>query len=278
MADAAGVRQPVRWAERARPPRSRALPRAWRGAALLLAIALAAAAIAAATAWQLTERSAAERLLARIAAPLFEVDAAVAAALPSLAARPDGAPLPGYPVDVPIPAALHGAGAAEIAEHVLAETASRLYDEGFGIAAQEDAPRGGFFSDGSAFAWTIGRLSAGGRIVASAALGTVLTAWALLMLALLGISGWRACFNALGAAAAAGGGIALIAALALRGWADSNLAQAPDAYTRSTWAAILDAGDLLLANAAAVAGLGAVLLAAGAAAWFLQRRPAPPAR
>lgn len=280
MADAAGIRQPVhhpvRWAEHARPPQGRSVPRAWRGAAWVLAIVLAAAAIAAGSAWQLTERGTAERLLARIAGPLFEVDAAVAAALPGLAERPDGAPLAGYPVDVPIPAALHQAGAEAIAAHVLAETAARLYDEGFGIAAQGDAPSGGLFSDGSAFAWTVGRLSAGGHLVAAAALGTALIAWALLMLAVLGISGWRAFVNALGAAAAAGGGIALIAALALRGRAGAHLADAPDAFTRAVWAAARDAGDLLLANAVAAIGLGAVLLAASAAAWFLQRRAASP--
>ena len=278
MAETAPVLQPVRWTERMRPPSRRAVPRAWRGAAYALAALVAAGAIASATAWQLTSRTTAERLLGRVANPLFEVEASVAAALPGLPGRPAGAPLEGYPISISIPAELHGADAEAVAAHVLARTAERLYAEGFEIVAQGEQPRIGLLSDAAAFSSTIGRLSAGGHAVAAVALGAAMTAWGLMVLALLGTSGRRAFIDALTASCLAGGALALAGALAWRGWAASRGAEAADAYARAVWEVAAESADLLLMNAAIVAGAGAVLLIGRlASAWFVSRAAARPA-
>lgn len=275
MADAAPVLEPLRWTERMRPPSERTFPPAWRTIAYAMAAILAAAAIAAGTAWQLTSQATAERLLARVAHPLFEVERSVAAALPGLPDQPADAPLAGYPIAVPIPADLQDAGADAVAAHVLAETTARLYAEGLESVAREEQAQIGLLSDNGAFSASIGRLSAGGHVVATVGLGTMMTAWGLLMMVLLGGSGWRVLLDALTASCLAGGALVLAAALAWRGWAAGRAEGAIDAYTSAVWEAATEAGDLLLMNAAVVAGAGAVVLAGRLAfAWFIRRAAA----
>ena len=275
MANAAPVLEPVRWTERMRPPSERAAPRFWRVAVIAVAAACAAAAITAGTAWQLTSRATAERLLARVAHPLFEVERSVAAALPGLPDQPADAPLAGYPIAVPIPAGLRDAGADAVAAHVLAETAAQLYAEGLASTAREEQARVGLLSDNGAFSATIGRLTAGGHVVATVGLATMMTAWGLLALLMLGFWGWRVLLDALTASCLAGGALVLAAALAWRGWAAGRAEGAIDAYTSAVWEVAGEAADLLLINAAVVAGAGAVVLAGRLAfAWFIRRAEA----
>lgn len=275
MADAAPLLEPVRWTERIRPPSERTSPRFWRGVTYALAALAAAAAITAGTAWQLTSQTTAERLLARVAHPLFEVERSVAAALPALPDQPADAPLAGYPIAVPIPAELRDAGADAVAAHVLAETAARLYAEGLESIAREEQAQFGLISDNGLFSATIGQLSAGGHVVATVGLGAMMTLWGLPVLLSLGFSGWRVLFDALTASCLAGGALILAIALAWRGWAAGRAEGAIDAYTRAVWEVAAEAADLLLMNAAIVAGAGAVLLAGRLAfAWFIRRAAA----
>ena len=251
--------------------------RAGIGRWAVLALAAVATAIVAVTVTvsQATQRQTAETLLARVTRALFEVDAVVAVAWDDLAlAAAEGRELA---VDaVPLPLVIFPADLAEgpsgLAEVISAQIARNLYEDGFDSLLEQ--PRGvtDFFSEISVFAGTIGRLTAGGRTLASVALIVSLCAFIPLALGSLAQARGARRLLYLGAALGAGGLIALVVGVVAGGRFDTLAQAAADPLLAEIYAVGADLSALLIRNSGIIAILGAVVAAISLAAAYLDRR------
>ena len=244
--------------------------------AILALTAVAAAAVAiTATATQLTQRETAETLLARVGRSLLELDALTAVAwddLAAAAAAGEALSLPDFPLELQINAADLAGGPAALADAVSLRLAQTLYGEGFDALLEEPRGVGDFFSDVSVFSGTIGRITAGGRTLATIALIVSLCAFVPLALgALTQARGARRLLDP-GAALGIGGLLALVVGIVAESrfatLADAN----PDPLMFELYAVGVDVSALLIRNAGIIAILGAALVGiAIVAAQFEQR-------
>ena len=258
-------------------PRRPGWSRSTRLAAAILTALAAAFVIAAFSAVQVTERPRAEQLLARVAHSLFELDPLIADQWDNLraaAAQQPGVPVPldGIPLDLAIDPIWLVADPQTASDRVARDIARQLYDDGFDILQESPVAVTAFLSEASAFDTTIGRLTAGGRVVAVVALIVGLTL--LLPLALAALSGATgpARLISLGIALALGGVLTFILASILRGWFHSRIDAGIDPFSAQLWTIAADIVSLLLRNGAIAAMLGAALIAIAAAALWLERR------
>ena len=255
-------------------PRPR--PGIGRWAVLALAAAVTAILAVTVTVAQTTQRETAETLLARVVRALFEIDAVVAVAWEDIAlAAAAGEPLG---VDqLPLPLELTSAdladGPAGLADIVSARLARSLYDGGFDALLEE--PRGvtDFFSEISVFAGTIGRLTSGGRTLATVALIVSLCAFVPLALGVLAQGRGARRLLYLGAALAVGG----LVALAVGVVAEDRFANLADGSADPLLAEIYgvgaDVASLLIRNSGVIAILGAAIAVIAQVAAQFDRRP-----
>ncbi len=268
-----------------RPARpSPAAPPGWRRSALLITILLTAASAAIAllclSATQLTERRTAQHLLSRAATSLLEIDHFVTNAWPALelaAAENRPIPLDGFPIALQLDPHALADGPAAVADAIAAATASLIYDNGLDALSQ--SPRAfRILSQGAAFDGTIGRLTAGGHIVATAALIVSAILTLLLALALAAQTHGPARLGAPALALALGAATLWIAALIARslcaGQADATL----DPFTTDLWRIAADVVSTLVRNAAIVALSAAICAALALLGATLLQRLEPPAR
>ena len=246
-----------------------------RWAVLSLAALATAFAAVTITAAQITERETAESLLSRVGRALFEIDAAAVTAWDELtddAAAGEPLSLDELPLALELSAADLAAGPSALADILAARAARNLYDGGFDALLEE--PRGvtDFFSDISVFAGTIGRLTAGGRTLASVALIVSLCLFVPLALGALTQGRGVLRFLSLGGALGAGGLLALVIGVVVEARFNTLRASAGDPLLAEIYAAGVDVSALLTRNAGIIAILGATLIAVALLADQLQRR------
>ena len=244
-------------------------------AVLALAALVTAIVAVTVTVSQATQRQTAETLLARVTRALFEIDALVAVAWDDLAlAAAEGRELTVDEVPLPLvifPADL-AAGPSGLADVISAQIARSLYDDGFDSLLEQ--PRGvtDFFSEISVFAGTIGRLTAGGRTLATVALIVSLCAFVPLALGSLAQARGAHRLLYLGAALGVGGLIALVVGVVAGARFDTLTQAAADPLLAEIYAVGADIAALLTRNSGIIAILGAALAAISLAAAYLERR------
>ena len=246
-----------------------------RWAVLSLAALATAFAAVTITAAQITERETAEALLSRVGRALFEIDAVAVAAWDELTdAAAEGEPLSlgEFPLTLELSEFDLAAGPSGLADILAARAARSLYDGGFDALLEE--PRGvtDFFSDISVFAGTIGRLTSGGRTLASVALIVSLCLFVPLALGALAQGRGVLRFLYLGAALGAGGLLALVAGVVAEARFNTLRASAADPLLAEIYAVGVEVSALLTRNAGIVAILGAALIAVAVLADQLERR------
>ena len=246
----------------------------WRRSALIIAVLLTSLTVAVAvvflSAVQLTERGTAQRFLARAASSLLEIDRFVLNAWPVLEAAAGGGdpiPLTGFPVALQLDPGGLADGPAAISDGIAAATASLIYDHG--LDALADSPQTfRLVSRGAVFDGTVGRLTNGGHVVATAALIVSGTLALLLALATAAQARGLARIGAPALAIGVGAAVAWLAAILAQSAFESRAASDLDPFAADLWLLAADAVSLIARNAAIVAlaaGVVAGLTASGGA-------------
>lgn len=259
---------------------SSAQPRPGIGRWAVLGLAAAVTAILAVTVTvsQVTQRETAEALLARVVRALFEIDAVVAVAWEDVAlAAAAGEPLSLDQLPLSLPLELTSAdladGPAGLADVVSTRLARSLYDGGFDALLEE--PRGvtDFFSEISVFAGTVGRLTSGGRTLATVALIVSLCAFVPLALGALAQGRGARRLLYLGAALGVGGLLALAVGVVVEDRFANLAATAADPLLAEIYRVGADVASLLIRNSGVIAILGAVIAVIAQVAAQFDRRP-----
>ena len=250
-----------------------------------VSLALLIAALVLLWSWtQVTQQSHADQVLRATLVPLTEVDTLVArehAALVDEASRSRGRSIavPHFPLTVQIPAAeLEEMSAEELRARILADSARQIYADGAEVFDRGGADGGGGFL--SAQRWlrfTLNRLTEGQSQLATvmAAFGAAATLVALWWLLRMTRSWGR--LRAAGIAVAAGGALALLAAVAMRLAIDAAAGRTDDPFSASLLELGADMTGIPLRNAVIFLVVGVLIAAAaiGAANWEKEHKQRP---
>ena len=243
------------------------------------AIVASSAAILSYAATQLTERSTAQAFLNGVVRSLLEIDQYVSQSWPqleSLAANDEPIPLEGYPLPLQLDPSALLEGPERVSDSIALASAALIYDDGFSTIA--DSPQQfRLISRASAFDGTIGRLTDGGRQVATVALliSGVLAGLLLIATASQARGLARIAMPTLAVALAAA------ATWLITSWLQAEFERradlTSDEFTTDLWLIGADAISLAIRDAAiiGIAGGGILLLAAMGAA-LLQSMAARP--
>lgn len=249
----------------------------WRRPVLVLTVLLTglmtAVAIVFMSATQLTERSMAQRFLARALDSLLEIDQFVLNAWPELeVAANDGSPilLEDFPVSLQLDRAGLDEGPVAVSEAIAAATASLVYDSGLDVLSE--SPRAfRLLSRGALFDGSIGRLTGGGHELAT--IGLIVSGTLAVLLALAtaaqvrGLSRIGAPALAIGLGAALVWIVAAVARSAFEGQAETST----DPFAADLGLIAADAVALLVRNGAIVTLTSVVVAALSLAAGGLLR-------
>lgn len=225
------------------------------------------------SATQLTERSMAQRFLARALNSLLEIDQFVINAWPELeVAAAEGSPisLEGFPVSLQLDHAGLAEGPAAVSEAIAAATASLVYDSGLDVLSE--SPRAlRLLSRGALFDGSIGRLTGGGHELAT--IGLIVSGTLAVLLALAtaaqvrGLSRIGAPAFSIGMGAALVWIVAAVARSAFEGQAETST----DPFAADLGLIAADAVSLLVRNGAIVTMTSAVVAVLSLAAGGLLR-------
>ena len=235
---------------------------------VLLTALMTAVAIGFMSATQLTERSMAQRFLARALTSLLEIDQFVLNAWPELeVAAADGSPilLEDFPVALQLDRAGLADGPIAVSEAIAAATASLVYDAGLDVLSE--SPRAvRILSRGALFDGSVGRLTGGGHELAS--IGLIVSGTLAILLALATAAQVRGLSRIGAPAFAIGLGAALvwIVAVVARSTFEGQAETSADPFAADLGLIAADAVALLVRNGAIVtvtSGVVGVLSLAG---------------